>query len=190
MQCMQPVKCPAHSCLEKAGLQRKLHLWSCPTSVLLQLRHSCGEIFIIQSSWLKLGFPRPGWPEEIKPVLAIFLHTSSLFLWAYPKGWKTVDIKSHLDYMGFYIKSMYKPLHCADPKSCSDTSRAPSKDEIWEESSRRASNCRICRSGSFCLSWSSLILSAFVMMLPLCSIPPSKDPCARTDGFCGQQLSY
>lgn len=37
---MQPVKCPARSCLEKIKLQARLHLWSCSTSVLLKLTHS------------------------------------------------------------------------------------------------------------------------------------------------------
>lgn len=42
-------------------------------------------------------------------------------------------------------------------------------DEIWKESSRYSPNCRICR--LFCLSWySSWILSALMMMLPLPSI--------------------
>lgn len=148
--------------------------------MLLQLRHSYGEILIIQSSLLKRGFPRPGWPEEMVPVLAIFLHTSSFFLWgastSSPKGWKTMDIKSYL-YTGFQIKLTYKPLHCIDPKSCSDTSRAPSKDEIWEESSRYAPNCRVCRSGSFCPSWSSSpILDTLTTMLPLLCILLSKGP--------------
>lgn len=30
------------------------------------------QIFIIQSFLLKLGFPRPGWPDKMVPMLSIF----------------------------------------------------------------------------------------------------------------------
>lgn len=124
-----------------------------------------------------------------------FTHQVSLLMrWSStssPKSWKTMDIKSYL-YPGFQIKPMYKPLHCIEPKSCSYTRSVPSEDKIWKANFRYAPDCRLWRSHSFCLSWSSPILSAHDdVTMAMCS--PFKGswghPCARTDGICRQQLS-
>lgn len=156
------------------------------------------QILIIQSSLLKLGFPRPEWPEEMVPALSSCEGAST----SSPKGWKTVDIKSYLC-AGFHTKQMYTPLHCIAPKSCSDTSRGPSKEETQEEnvtlnlSLNRAPGVHLTRVSAglvhfacpdllhlSCLHW---------WWLPSPCISPSKGPeatlCARTDGICREQLS-